>query len=351
MMKKIGFIFSLFLFLLACKIPYNKKDVYTDKALLTVDEAPHVKNSLEWWYFTGHLTDTVQQRHFGVEYVVFHFNPTKFKGAWMVNMAVTDADKKKFYYDHKIMPKRKRQFHDLPLQLNWDKRRISSRFSGEAGNYSISANMNKQGVNFNLLTEASKGAVLHDGVGYEDYGEVARAGYYSFPRLATQGEIRIKDKTYNVRGNLWYDRQWNCSGVFNPGIAWDWFAVQFEETQSELMIYRVYKKDDSLTIYGGTYTDKDGTSTYLENEQIQLTELEQWKSPESGFTYPIKWQIEVEDLALNTTIEPVIQQQELRLKSTPVSNFYYWEGMCYAKGKIGGEKVHGNSYVEMNNRK
>ena len=58
--------FSVFLLCLlleiSCKIPYNKKDVFEPKADLSIDEAPHEKNSLEWWYFTGHLKDTVKNR-------------------------------------------------------------------------------------------------------------------------------------------------------------------------------------------------------------------------------------------------------------------------------------------------
>ena len=350
-MKKEWLGWFTLMFLLSCKLPYHKSDVYTEKADLTVDEAPHIKNSLEWWYFTGHLTDTIQQRNFGVEYVVFHFNPTKIKGGWMVNMAITDADRKQFYHDYKIIPKSKKEFAELPLQFNWDKKKITTSLKGEAGNYTIAAKMNEQTVAFNLVTKATKNVVLHDNIGYESYGGIAKAGYYSFPRLATQGEILIEGETYKVNGELWYDRQWNCSGVFNPGIAWDWFAVQFEETQSELMVYSLYKKDGSLTVYGGTYTDRHGNSTYLENEQIQLTVLKEWVSAESGYTYPIKWNINVEDLDLKTTIEPVMPNQELRLSTGPFTNFFYWEGMCYASGTINGVAVRGNSYVEMNNRK
>ena len=66
----------ILLVLTGCKItPYSGNDVYNDKANIPQDEAPHVKNSLEWWYFTGRLEDTDSGEEFGIEYVVFHFNP------------------------------------------------------------------------------------------------------------------------------------------------------------------------------------------------------------------------------------------------------------------------------------
>src|SRR6056300_174741 len=98
------------LVLFACKVPYNKKDVYTEKASLVVDEKVHPKNSLEWWYFTVHLYDSVQQKELGIEYVFFHFNPTNVKGGWMVNMAISDPEEEKFYFDYQLFPKKKTQF-------------------------------------------------------------------------------------------------------------------------------------------------------------------------------------------------------------------------------------------------
>ena len=45
-----------FLMIFGCK-PYDKKDVYNEAAVVETDELVHEKNSLEWWYFTGHLKE------------------------------------------------------------------------------------------------------------------------------------------------------------------------------------------------------------------------------------------------------------------------------------------------------
>lgn len=320
------------------------------EADLSKDEAPHLKNSLEWWYFTGHLQDTLQDKLLGVEYVVFHVNPTNVRGAWMVNVAVSDPENEMFYYDHEFFAKRKNEFDNLPLDFSWKKKRFSSSMNGERGHYQIATSFGKQPIQLNLATHPKKEVVLHDGVGYENYGDIAKAGYYSFPRLSTNGEIQLEGKTYHVTGDLWYDRQWNCSGVFDKKVAWDWFSIQFEETQSELMLYRLYHLKDGTELFGGTYTNANNESIFLENHQIKIKEISHWVSPNSKAKYPVEWEIKVEDIKLETTLKTLFPEQELALDFGPFLNFYYWEGMCHANGTINNEPVRGNSYVEMTNR-
>jgi predicted secreted hydrolase len=334
----------------SCKIPYSKKDIFEEKAELLRDEAPHFKNSLEWWYFTGHLKDEEKNKTLGVEYVVFHFNPTNIKGGWMVNMAVSDPENEAFYYDHQFFPKSKYEFNELPLNFNWSKKQFKSSLKGQNGSYELAAHFSKDSISMNLKTRSEKEVVLHDGIGYENYGDIARAGYYSFPRLKTEGRINLNGERFNVSGNLWYDRQWNCSGVFDKKVAWDWFSIQFEETQSELMLYRLYSLKDSTVIFGGTYTNAENESVFLENEQINITELKHWISPDSDAKYPVEWQIDVPDVGLTTSLKTLFPSQELELNFGPLSEFYYWEGMCEAEGVIKGLKVNGKSYVEMTNR-
>ncbi len=346
-MRIIILIIALVLF--ACKVPYNKKDVYTEKASIEADEKVHPKNSLEWWYFTGHLYDSVKQKELGIEYVFFHFNPTNVKGGWMVNMAISDPEEEKFYFDYQLFPKNKTQFHGLPLNFTLSKKGMNAKMNGFGGNYNLEGNFKNHPIEFSIKTTQGKGLVLHDGVGYENYGDIARAGYYSYPRLESEGSIKIDSIDYQVSGNLWYDRQWNCSGVFDRKVAWDWFSVQFEETNSELMLYRLYHLKTEEEFFGGTYIDANGKQMELLSENIKIEELNHYTSPPSDAKYPIEWQIKIDKLAMDFNLKSAYPEQELALKFGP-TNFYYWEGMCNAVGKIGEQSVKGNSYVEMTNR-
>ena len=350
MQKNLFLLFFLLFCGLNCQIPYHASDVFEEQAQLPKDEAPHPKNSLEWWYFTGHLKDSLQERTFGVELVVFHFNPTAVKGGWMVNMAVSDPLHKKFYYDHKFFTKKKDQFHQLPLNFHWNKKGVNVQLKGQNGNYELLAEMKEHPIRFDLKTAALKEVVMHDGTGYEQYGDYAKAGYYTFPRLSAEGKLSLADENFNLKGELWYDRQWNCSGVFERKVAWDWFSIRFEETQSELMLYRLYHLEKDEELLGGTYVSEDGIRMDLSSDMIRIQELKHWKSPDSEAIYPIEWEISIPSLKLKSRLKALFPEQELELKFSPFAKFYYWEGMCKAEAEIDGRAVRGESYVEMTNR-
>lgn len=337
--------------LVSCKfVPHSGNDVYTDKADLAVDEAPHVKNSLEWWYYTGHLEDVETGNEYGVEFVFFHFNPRNKKDYMMVNFAVTDSANQKFYYDYKITSLDELLTAELPINLGYKDKKEHYSLNGQMGEYQLKGQMEEHNISVDLTTSPNKEVVLHSGTGYENYGGYATAGYYSYPRLATSGTLSLDGKTMKVKGDLWYDRQWNCIGVWQKEVAWDWFSVQFEETNEELMVYRVYHVGDQATIYGGTFYKADGSAIDLKKEEIVLTELEYWKGKKSKVEYPVKWGLEIPSLQMGLELEAVLPEQELSLKFTPIHFLHYWEGMCTVNGTLEGNSVTGNSYIELTNR-
>ena len=336
---------------MSCKfVTYNGNDVYKDKADLSIDEAPHVKNSLERWYYTGHLEDIETDREYGVEFVFFHFNPRNKKDYIKVNFAITDSTNQKFYYDYKITSLDELLTADLPINLSYADKKEQYSLNGQMGKYHLKGEMAENEITIDLTTSPTKQAVLHSGTGYENYGGYATAGYYSYPRLTTAGTLELNGTTIKVKGDLWYDRQWNCIGVWQKEVAWDWFSVQFEETNEELMVYRVYHVGDKATIYGGTYYKADGSAIDLKNEEIILKELDFWKGKKSKVEYPVKWGLEIPSLNMDLELAAVVPEQELSLKFTPIHFLHYWEGMCNVKGAINGKSVIGNSYIELTNR-
>ncbi|MEM7108656.1 MAG: lipocalin family protein [Bacteroidota bacterium] len=344
-------LFVCLFFLMGCKfVPYSGNDKYTDKADLRIDEAPHIRNSLEWWYYTGHLEDKKTGQGYGLEFVFFHFNPRNNKDYIMVNFAITDSSNQKFYYDYKIKILPDLLNDDLPINLSYTDKRESYALTGQMGEYKLSGIMGDHDIAISLVTKPEKPAVLHSGTGYENYGGYATAGYYSYPRLNAGGSLRIGDHSMNVDGELWYDRQWNCIGVWQKEVAWDWISVQLDDPKEELMLYRVYHVGDNVTIYGGTYFKSDGSFIDLESKDINLNELEYWYSRKSKVRYPVKWSLKVNSLALSMELESVLPEQELALKFSPIHRLYYWEGMCNAYGSLDGKPVTGNSYIEITNR-
>ncbi|TRX52030.1 hypothetical protein FNH22_22930 [Fulvivirga sp. M361] len=335
----------------ACKfVPYSGNDVYNKQATLDRDEAVHYKNSLEWWYYTGHLRDEKTGKNYGLEYVFFHFNPRNKKDYMMVNFALTDEGNKAFYYDYHITPLKTVLEPELPFKFELNKGKGSYSLEGMKGNYTLSGKMRKHDVAIALNTSTTSAPVFHDSSGYEVYGKYAKAGYYSYPDLDARGQIMLNEDTLHVSGKLWYDRQWNCIDVWQRELAWDWVSVQFEGPSSELMIYKLYNTVQKDTIYGGSYIKSDGEIIHIEPEEIFLREKNYWVSNKSKIRYPIKWQLNIPKLDLSVDIEAVVPDQELTLKFTPIHKLRYWEGMCRVEGEMAGKPIKGNSYIEMTNR-
>ena len=346
--------------------PTTKHDVFTERAQLPQEEAVHKQNSLEWWYFTGHLRDKATGETFGVEYVFFHFNVTGKKDWQMVNFALTDPKAQQFRYDYKVERLPRLLASALPLNLEMQKKDQRWTMAGQTGEYQLQARMSRhRGYAINLRTAPTKPVLLHSGTGYENYGDVAKAGYYSYPRLTTTGTIEVDGKVREVEGELWYDRQWNCNSVTNKGIGWDWFSVQLDEpaaavaaagstasaaaSRHEIMTYLLFDRNSNRTVTGGTYNGP-AQAVDLEAKDFQLDVLDYWTSPHSRLRYPSKWRMRIPSQQYDLTITPVMPDQELTLKLIAGIKMHYWEGMCRVEGTHNGQPVQGNSYVELTNR-
>ncbi|ALD22077.1 lipocalin family protein [Hymenobacter sp. DG25A] len=343
----------LFTFTTGCALkPTNKHDVFEERAQLPQEEAVHQRNSLEWWYFTGHLKDKVTGEVFGVEYVFFHFNISGKKDWQMVNFAITDPATQQFRYDYKLENLSDLLPSTLPLALSMEKQKQRWTLSGQEGIYRLQARMAAhEGMAIDLSTTPTKPILLHGGTGYEDYGGVAKAGYYSYPRLATTGTLEVNGKLHEVEGELWYDRQWNCNSVTNPNIGWDWFSLHLNEPREEIMAYHLYEKQTGRAIDGGSHFGPQGQNTHLAAEDFQLETTAWWTSPRSGNRYPARWRLQIPSQGYDLTIEPLVPDQELVLRLFTAVKLPYWEGMCRVTGTHHGQPVTGNSYVEITNRK
>lgn len=346
-MKKL---FLIFFILVGCKLtPYSGNDRYEDRAKIPGDEAPHLKNSLEWWYFTGRLQEVGTNEEYGIEYVIFHFNPQNKKDYLMVNFAITDPAGNKFRYDYKIKKLKEILPTTLPLNIEIDGKQKYS-LKGSTGQYEIKASMKKYDIQTQLTTSTTEKPVLHNKTGYENYGDITTAGYYSYPRLDTEGTLTIDGEEKKVKGELWYDRQWNCIGVWQRDVAWDWMSIQLDEGQGEIMLYRLYQVATNTTVYGGTYHGADGEEIDFDAGDIELEELDFWTSTKSKVRYPVRWGVKIDKIDADLEVKAAIPQQELLLKFTPIHKLYYWEGMSNVTGQLKGKDVHGDSYVELTNR-
>lgn len=322
------------------------------QAVLPQEEAVHPKNPLEWWYLTGHLKDVSTGQTFGVEYVFFYFTRNGKQEWQMVNFAITDPQAQQFYYDYKYGKLKATPPTGLPVSLTEHKGSETWTFSGQQGRYHLKARMAAHtGQAIDLTTMPLKPVLLHGGgTGYEQYSPSFAAGYYSYPRLNATGTIEVNGQPHTVTGELWYDRQWDCTTIVSKTVGWDWLSIQLNEPKEELMLNILRDKKAKQETYNGSYFGSENQNLHLGTGDFQLEPLSYWTSPESKRRYPQKWRVTVPAQGYDLIVEPIMPQQELGLKILKVFTLWYWEGMCRVTGTHNGQPVTGQAYVEMTNR-
>lgn len=328
-----------------------KNDKYEKQARLEIDEAPHAKNSLEWWYYTGLLYDEETKDSFGIEFVIFHFCIDGKTDRMLTNVAITDVKNKEFYYSHALQ-KVDAPSTELPLDLLVENKNTKSHLKGGLGNYELftEANLKDDPFGYNLKLSTELPALMHGNkTGYEKYGDAAVAGYYSYTEITAKGTLTINGEERKVSGDLWYDRQWNCGAVMTqPGAGWDWMSITLDQTQEQLMLYRL-RTADGNEILGGTILNPDGTSEAIPSQEIKLTTTAEFESEKSKGTYPTALHVSIPKHKIELDVKSVFPDQELEIKILPFLKMHYWEGLCNVTGTSNGTKVSGASYLEITN--
>ncbi len=315
------------------------------------DHGAHPEYRIEWWYFTGNVK-TQAERKFGYELTFFRFaltpEQTKTSSAWrdnqmyMAHFALTDVESKKFYVDERTsragngLAGASSDLYHVWLH-NWKAEAIN----GNNSNIQLTAKTDDFSIALQL--EAQKKIVLQgmDGLSQKSPESGNASYYYSYTRLATTGQIQIKQKSYEVSGTSWMDREWSSSALSKEQSGWDWFALQLSDN-SELMFYQLRQKDGSISPNSsGAVFHADDTKNDLNLSEVQMKVLNQWKSPHTQISYPSKWQLLIPKLELDLIVTPLIKNQELNVR------YRYWEGAVNVTGEKQGQAILGKGYVEL----
>ncbi len=308
------------------------------------DSGPHPGYQTEWWYYTGNLEDS-SGRSFGYQLTFFRraLTPDNIEreSAWAANQiyfahfTVSDIENKKFYSAERWsraalgLAGAKADPHRVWIKdWNSTKERDVIKLTASDIDFSI-----------NLTLESLKPLVLQGDRGLsQKSSEPGNASYYySVTRIKTEGSIKVDGSEFEVQGLSWLDREWSTSALSEKLEGWDWFSIQLDDGR-EIMLYQLRKKDGSIDTHSaGTLIEKDGSTIALEASEFNIEVLSTWESPETGVTYPSKWQVSIPEYGIDLTVVPYQPNQELNL------SFVYWEGAVSASGS----GTSGSGYVEL----
>jgi predicted secreted hydrolase len=302
------------------------------------DHGAHADAAVEWWYWTGHLSDRAG-RAYGFQLTFFRAGELH-----LAHFAWTDVARREFRYEEKT-------HLGLPGIASAAEGKLdlaNEDWSAEetTGGVQVVAASGRAGE-LRLTLTPVKPPVLQGDKGLSRKGPGARefSHYVSITRLAARGTIRRGSSSEPLAGTAWFDHEWGPGVLPSDAAGWDWFALQFDDG-SELMLYRIRRVGGGATPFSsGTFVPARAPATPIRWSNVRLTETRFWRSSRTKARYPAGWRIAVTSLGLDVTVEPLVADQELETPgSTGVT---YWEGACAVKGSRRGEPVSGRAYVEL----
>ena len=311
------------------------------------DHGSHPEYRTEWWYYTGHLR-TESGRRYGFEVTFFRAGVSREPrgSAWDLrdlapaHFAVTDVEGNDFRFYEKL--NRASVFTAGAAEGKLDVFNEGWRATTMPdGSWRLVA---KEGSDaLDLVLRARKPPAVHgeNGISVKAQGEGFASHYYSMTRLQAEGTINGQRAT----GQAWMDHEFGSAVLRENQQGWDWFSIQLDN-DAELMLYIIRRTDGTPDVTSsGSLIASDGRVIHIRHDQLRITPLAQWKSPESGATYPVRWRVEVPSFNVALRVDPLMNAQELLTKAS--TRVTYWEGACDVTGTFGGVAVRGEAYVEM----
>lgn len=302
------------------------------------DHGSHPDAPVEWWYYTGHLSDR-GGKPYGFQLTFF-----RVRDLHLAHFAWTDVAAKRFSYDEKT-------HLGLPGIAAAAEERLDvsnedwSATAGPGGVHVLAAS--GRAGELRLTLTPAKPPVAHGegGISRKGPGASEYSRYVSITQLTARGTWKRGAATEKLSGQAWFDHEWG-PGVLPAGArGWDWFALQLDDG-SEVMLYRMRGADGNATPFSsGTYVPAKGAPTPIRWADVRLTETRRWRSPRSGATYPAGWRIAIASIGLYVEVTPLLADQELDTAAS--TGVVYWEGACSVRGTGGGRPIAGRAYVEL----
>ncbi len=316
------------------------------------DHGPHDDTQTEWWYYTGNLTAETGE-HFGFQLTFFRRALTppdqrvQRDSAWgtdqvyMAHFALTDVNGGQ----HDSFERLARGAAGIagaqaePYRVWLEDWEVTA--EGVGGSARLRAAAGEAMLDL-VLTDL-KSPVLQGDQGYSRKGpEPGNASYYvSRTRIASEGTVTSRGKTFRVAGLSWMDHEWSTSALGAEQAGWDWFSIQLDD-DTELMVFQLRRADGSVDGFSsGTLIAADGATQTLAPGDFQIQPTGRWRSPHTGAAYPSGWTLTVPAADLRLEITPWLADQEMQVSYT------YWEGAVRVTGTSGPKAVQGNGYVEL----
>ena len=277
------------------------------------DEGSHPLFRTEWWYLTGWVeTDSGEPLGFQVTFFrnrpgIDEDNPSRFvaRQVLFAHAAISDAR-------HGALMRGEKSARAgfglaeaaegaLAVKIDdWSLRREGDRYVAVAATSEFALELECIGTQAPLLNGKN---------GFSQKGPQPQFAsyYYSLPQLRTTGRIAIGGQEHRVRGVAWFDHEWSSSMFDATARGWDWIGLNLDDGGA-VMVQRM-RNDAGQQYWGGATLRESGRPDrgYTPDE-IVWSPSRRWRSPRTGVTYPVEWQIVVGGRTI--VLRPLMDDQE-----------------------------------------
>src|SRR5882672_10988421 len=234
------------------------------------DHGPHPDYRIEWWYVTANLVDPAGIAY-GAQWTLFR--QAMAPGAqqegwatqqiWMGHAAVTRADTHRFSETFARGGVGQAGVEAKPYLAwidAWQMRGLDTMNEDNIAPFELTASA--ADFSYALQLDADRPLVLQGNAGYSRKSDRGQASYYySQPYFNVKGRITIDDKSVEVSGNAWMDREWSSQPLASDQTGWDWFSLHLPGNE-KLMLYRLRQQDGRENLFGNWITP-DGRSAEI----------------------------------------------------------------------------------------
>jgi predicted secreted hydrolase len=339
-----------------------------DNVALTfpLDHGSHPDFRTEWWYITGWLDreniGTSKQNDnntCGFQITFFRnktgypqSNPSQFSPTQILSahFALALPERKQLIHAQRIsragFATARYSTSDTLTELGpW---RLQRTRQGTVEQYNaqlqVDSGPKEQRIGANLVMTAPGAPLLQGNQGYSRKGAnpLQASYYYSRPQLSVTGQINIAGQTQSVTGKAWLDHEWSSSILDEQTVGWDWIGINLGNGGS-LMAFQLRDRNGKRLWSHAVL--RDASAAIIEQasgiDVAQFSSLRQFKSIDSGATYPVEQQLLFGKHQWR--IRPLFDQQEVDGRASTGAR--YWEGAVSLLDT--NNQVVGKGYLEL----
>ncbi len=164
--------------------------------------------------------------------------------------------------------------------------------------------------------------------------------FYTQPRLAAQGTLRIRGEAMAVNGQFSMEHAWGELPLPGGPVARDRFTLYLDDGRV-LFGVRTHRVDGSGTPETtGLLVSETGRPIVLSSADIELDPAGHWTSPDSGIRYPVRWTLRVPGRRIEADLTPYSEHQE-GFEWMP-----FWSGPVRVRGT--SSATSGRGIVQLN---